>query len=114
MCVVREVCLWAVCCACHMHSLCSCRCTRACCVLHVLQAVHVACVMYARGHFLYMCAFCAHEAVLCICVDVRGSGYAVCVVCVLCVCETEREKENKPQSRILKFLRVLFLMQQPS
>lgn len=48
--------------------------------LHVLM-----CVMYACGQFLYMCAFCAHEAVLCICVDVHGSGYAVCIVCVLCV-----------------------------
>ena len=38
----------------------------------------------------------------------------VCVYVCVCVCETEREKENKPQSRILKFLRVLFLMQQPS
>ena len=57
-------------------------------MLHVLQAVNVACVMcviYAYGQFLYMCAFCAHEAVLCICVDVHGSGYAVCIVCVLCV-----------------------------
>ena len=44
---------------------------------------------------------------VCVCVG-------VCVCVCVCVRNREREKENKPQSRILKFLRVLFLMQQPS
>lgn len=49
-----------------------------------LSALHVLCVLVYVGSFC-TCAFCVHEGVLCICVDVREVDM-LCVECVFVLC----------------------------